>query len=158
MNDTQRQKVKELRENGYGYGKIAQMLGLSVNTIKTYCRRQGLGGVANAEALPVDELHYCLCCGTPVHQVRGRKEKNSVRIVAGINGGMPIWIRLIVKHSIPLCAVIAKSRLVLMVTKIGSIAHMSAISLTDLEVLHMSDEQMKNEMLYQGTMSIAKIS
>ncbi len=33
---------------------------------------------------------------------------------------------------------------------------MSAISLTDLEVLHMSDEQMKNEMLYQGTMSIAK--
>lgn len=33
---------------------------------------------------------------------------------------------------------------------------MSAISLTDLEVLHMSDEQMKNEMLYQGTMSIVK--
>ena len=75
MNDTQRQKVKELREDGYGYGKIAQMLGLSVNTIKTYCRRHGLGGVANAEALPVDVPHYCLGCGTPVHQVRGRKEK-----------------------------------------------------------------------------------
>ena len=107
--------------------------------------------------------HYLLMChiivcvvGLQFIKFAVEKRKNSVRIVVGINGGMPIWIRLIVKHSIPLCAVIAKSRLVLMVTKIGSIAHMSAISLTDLEVLHMSDEQMKNEMLYQGTMSIAK--
>lgn len=35
MNDTQRQQIKELRGKGYGYGRIAQVLSLSENTIKT---------------------------------------------------------------------------------------------------------------------------
>lgn len=103
-------------------------------------------------------MHHIIVCVVGLWFIKFavEKRKNSVRIVVGTNGGMPIWIRLIVKHSIPLCVVIAKSRLVLMAIEIGSIAHMSVISLTDLEVLHMSDEQMKNEMLYQGTMSIAR--
>ena len=46
MNDMQRQQIKELRETGHSYGRIAQRLGLSENTIKTYCKRHGLGGVA----------------------------------------------------------------------------------------------------------------
>lgn len=75
MNDTQRIKIKQLRGEGYSYGKIAQSLGLSENTIKTYCRRHGLGGVA-VVAVPSDETeHYCLCCGTVVVQHIGRKEK-----------------------------------------------------------------------------------
>ena len=36
MNDTQRQQIKELRGKGYGYGRIAQILSLSENTIKTF--------------------------------------------------------------------------------------------------------------------------
>lgn len=75
MNDTQRQQIKKLREEGYGYGRIAQALGLSENTIKTYCRRHGLGGMV-ATSVPIDETgHFCLCCGIPVAQVSGRKEK-----------------------------------------------------------------------------------
>lgn len=46
MDDRQRQQIRELREEGYGYGRIAQILEISENTIKTYCRRHGLGGVA----------------------------------------------------------------------------------------------------------------
>lgn len=75
MNDTQRQQIEELRAEGLSYGKISEALGLSINTIKTYCRRKGLGGVVAAPA-PVDEVgHFCLCCGIPVVQISGRKEK-----------------------------------------------------------------------------------
>lgn len=75
MNDTQRQQIKELRGKGYGYGRIAQVLSLSENTIKTYCRRHGLGGVVATPA-PIDgEVHHCLCCGKKVVQPGGRKEK-----------------------------------------------------------------------------------
>lgn len=75
MNDTQRLKIKQLRGEGYSYGKIAQSLGLSENTIKTYCRRHGLGGVAVGTIPSVEMEHYCLCCGVVVAQHIGRKEK-----------------------------------------------------------------------------------
>ena len=75
MNDTQRQQIEKLRAEGLSYGKISDALGLSTNTIKTYCRRHGLGGVVATPA-PIDEAgHFCLCCGIPVVQTSGRKEK-----------------------------------------------------------------------------------
>ena len=75
MNDTQRQQIRKLREKGASYGKISQALGLSENTIKTYCRRHGLGGVAKTNNTTDEDMHYCLCCGVPVPQTKGRKEK-----------------------------------------------------------------------------------
>lgn len=54
MNDTQRQQIEKLRAEGLSYGKISDALGLSTNTIKTYCRRHGLGGVVATPA-PIDE-------------------------------------------------------------------------------------------------------
>lgn len=33
MNDIQRQQIKKMREGGYSYGRIAQNLDLSENTI-----------------------------------------------------------------------------------------------------------------------------
>jgi len=75
MNDTQRQKIRELRTDGYSYGRISRMLGISENTIKTFCRRNGLGGVMDT-LVPVEAGgHFCLCCGAAVRQVGGRKEK-----------------------------------------------------------------------------------
>ena len=44
MNDAQRNEIKRLREAGTGYMAIAQALSLPANTIKTYCKRNGLGG------------------------------------------------------------------------------------------------------------------
>lgn len=44
MNDTQRNEIRRLRSAGTGYSAIAQVLSLSANTIKTYCKRNGLGG------------------------------------------------------------------------------------------------------------------
>ena len=75
MNDTQRLQIQKLRADGYSYGRISEALGISTNTIKTYCKRHGLGGVV-AVAAPINEdTHFCLCCGAQVKQVSGRKEK-----------------------------------------------------------------------------------
>lgn len=76
MTDAQKIKIGNLREAGYGYKKIADEMGLSENTVKTYCRRHGLGGyLAKEMNTERQEKHLCLCCGVPVEQLPGRKEK-----------------------------------------------------------------------------------
>lgn len=40
MNGQQKQKIDAMRTQGLGYTKIAETLGLSENTVKSYCRRQ----------------------------------------------------------------------------------------------------------------------
>lgn len=45
MTDEQCQKITNLRTAGNGYNKISKLLGLSENTVKSFCRRKKLGGV-----------------------------------------------------------------------------------------------------------------
>ena len=64
MTKEETQRVDALRRKGMGYGAIARELGLSVNTVKSYCRRHALpDGTA------------CEECGAPIVQVAGRKRK-----------------------------------------------------------------------------------
>jgi len=44
MTDEQRQKIKMLRYQGFGYKKIADEVGLSRDSVRGYCLRNGLGG------------------------------------------------------------------------------------------------------------------
>ena len=75
MNDTQRQQIRQLREEGKSYAGIASLLGLSENTIKTFCKRNGLGGVMAVTGASAGNEHFCQNCGKPVIQTVGRKEK-----------------------------------------------------------------------------------
>lgn len=50
MTDYEKQQIKIMRLNAVGYTKIAQSLGMSVNTVKSYCRRN-------------ENTHTCLHCG-----------------------------------------------------------------------------------------------
>ena len=75
MDDRQRQQIRELREEGYGYGRIAQILEISENTIKTYCRRHGLGGVATNPVSSEGKKQYCPCCKRVLELIPGRKPK-----------------------------------------------------------------------------------
>jgi len=72
MTDEQRMQITTLREEGIGYKKIAQTLGLSENTIKSFCQRRKLGGIAIQTTEPEST---CLCCGKTVKQNPGRKQK-----------------------------------------------------------------------------------
>ena len=74
MTDAQRIQIRNLRAAGLGYKKIAEQMELSENTVKTYCRRHGLGGATALQGERTDK-HLCLCCGVEVVQNPGRKAK-----------------------------------------------------------------------------------
>lgn len=42
MTDKQKQKIIALRRDGAGYGRIAAAVGISINTVKSFCRRHSL--------------------------------------------------------------------------------------------------------------------
>ena len=70
MTDKQKIQIESLRNEGKGYKKIAQALGMSENTVKSYCKRNNL-------VVPVKEegKGVCKCCGVTVTQNEGRKKK-----------------------------------------------------------------------------------
>lgn len=47
--------IKRLREQGYGYKKISTMLGISINSVKSYCKRM--------ESITKKDEIVCLHCG-----------------------------------------------------------------------------------------------
>lgn len=79
MTIDEKNRIIQMRKDGLGYGKIAQDLGISRNTIKSFCQRNEL----NCEAASMPEITVtgnleekpCLNCGQPVRQNPGRKEK-----------------------------------------------------------------------------------
>ena len=73
MTDQQRAAITEYRGKGLGYKKISQLTGICESTVKTFCHRNGLTG--KREMRPETGKKPCLCCGKPVVQYPGRKEK-----------------------------------------------------------------------------------
>lgn len=76
MTDKQKKQIEEYRNSGCGYTQISKMMDLSVNSIKTYCKRHGLGGALGYSS-PADNNSSCCCenCGKDVKQLPGRKLK-----------------------------------------------------------------------------------
>ena len=68
MTNEEKTKIASLREQGYGYKKIAGMLGLSPDTVKAHCRRNNLNA-------PVIDENRCRMCGKPLEQTPGKKPK-----------------------------------------------------------------------------------
>jgi len=59
MTGNQKEKINQLREEGLGYLRIAKELGISENTVKSYCRRMERTEVTASQ--PV-----CEQCGKPI--------------------------------------------------------------------------------------------
>lgn len=70
MTDNEKKQVKQMRAKGMGYGAIAKALDVSINSVKTYCRRNNLtvGAVDGNTA-------YCECCGKEIQNIPGKKKK-----------------------------------------------------------------------------------
>lgn len=76
MTENQKKLVQIYREKGMSYKEVADTLSVSINIIKTFCKRNGLGGVRTGTAGPGDGMvTACRCCGKPVRQNPGRKQK-----------------------------------------------------------------------------------
>ena len=77
MTSEEKTRLTALRNEGFGYKRIAQELGISENSVKTFCRRNRLASAAKKEELAADcrSEQRCLFCGGTVVQSPGRKEK-----------------------------------------------------------------------------------
>ena len=77
MNIQQKTEIASLRSKGFGYAKIGWVLGLSKNTVKSYCQRNKLAGAAAERAgdKPTAALSFCPECGKAIAQTPGRKAK-----------------------------------------------------------------------------------
>ncbi len=77
MTDKQKNRIREMKADGHGYITIARELGISENTVKSFCRRNGLNRAAADTAVLLEEgdKSICLCCGKEVRQVPVRKAK-----------------------------------------------------------------------------------
>lgn len=70
----EKEAVHRLREGGQSYTRIAEHLGISVNTVKSYCRRNNLGGIILPTSEPMNEI-FCRQCGGSLKQIPGKKHK-----------------------------------------------------------------------------------
>ena len=68
MTDDDRKQIERLHAGGMGYKAISHELGISVNTIKTHCRRHGIKPQRKSQDI-------CLFCGKPLIQTPGKREK-----------------------------------------------------------------------------------
>lgn len=78
MTDEQRQRIKILRFQGLGYKRIAKETGLSRDSIRGYCKRNGLDGYGTElleeyrKVMGEEFLHIlCLNCGVEIEQNKG---------------------------------------------------------------------------------------
>lgn len=74
MNDIQKTQIASMRAKGTGYKSIAKELGISENTVKSYCRRNNLTRTNEIKVISDSEVH-CKNCGAVVPQNDKRKEK-----------------------------------------------------------------------------------
>lgn len=79
MTDEQKQKLTAMRSQGYGYKRIGQALGISANSVKSYCRRNECKkqnmDKPSANRTTTNNQNVCLFCGVPVTSTPGKKTK-----------------------------------------------------------------------------------
>jgi endogenous inhibitor of DNA gyrase (YacG/DUF329 family) len=77
MTNDQKKIVQKMREEGHSYLQIASTLGISENTIKSYCRRSILNSIKSIKNNEVKETHTsCKYCGKPLNNgIKGQPKK-----------------------------------------------------------------------------------
>ena len=73
MTNGEKVQIGQMRKRGLGYTEIALSLGMSVNTVKSYCQRNGLKGAVRA-SIAVSE-NVCRQCGSVLKLTPGRKRR-----------------------------------------------------------------------------------
>ena len=73
MTVLQKERISSLREHGKSYREIAISLSLSINTIKSFCRNNGITVPKDKENST--EPQFCPICGKVLKRVKGKKSK-----------------------------------------------------------------------------------
>ena len=75
MTEAQKKQIVTERERGRSYAQIACLTGLSVNSVKSCCRRHAAGRAPQAADGETQGQDRCEHCGRPVEQVPGCRHK-----------------------------------------------------------------------------------
>lgn len=80
MTNGEKQQIARMLKQGLGHTEIAGTLGMSVNTVKSYCRRSGLrrstiGAKQESEKAQKTAEDMCRQCGAALVHTPGRKKK-----------------------------------------------------------------------------------
>ena len=83
MTHEEKKQIGKMRAAGMSYTRIAEALDISINSVKSYCQRHGLGADSIQEThsepvltcLPQSEATACEQCGSPVLRLAGRKRR-----------------------------------------------------------------------------------
>ena len=75
MTQQQKEQISKLRANGASFGKIASALGISINTIKSYCKRNPI--LSEVVPAPKAVIHADRCpqCNATLAQSPGHRQK-----------------------------------------------------------------------------------
>ena len=73
MTQEQQQEIRRLRAMGEGYKRIGAILNLSVNTVKSFCRRDS--AVNPLQSREKGNQAACLRCGRPLVLIPGRRKR-----------------------------------------------------------------------------------
>ena len=148
MTDEQKQQIIALRRDGAGYGRIAMQLQISINTVKSFCRRHSL--VAKTVGA------VCEQCGKPITQNPGRKRKRFCSDACR-NKWWNSHLDLVKRNAVytftcPACG----KKLSSMATGIESSAPMPAILRIGLGMYAMDKRSFQNETTFQVTMHLVR--
>ena len=72
MNQAQKEMIAKMRGDGASYKRVAVSLGISENTVHSFCRRNGLGG---SLAIGLVEGIHCRNCGSILVHTKGFKRR-----------------------------------------------------------------------------------
>lgn len=90
MTDNEKKQIESYRKNGYGYKQISNLTNLSVNTIKSYCKRNKL----MSADLQSNDNHTLCCeqCGNRLSKTSTANARDFVQTLAETSGGTIILI------------------------------------------------------------------
>ena len=72
MKPEQKNMIQDLRNSGCGYKEISEQLQISINTVKSYCKRHDLTSTKKRNS---GSVRFCLQCGNEIKQEQHRKTK-----------------------------------------------------------------------------------
>ena len=73
MTQEQKNTIIKMRNQGHSYAIIGDVLGISKNTVKTFCNRNGLGGNLSIKKDSTD--NKCKYCGAELEHTEGHRKK-----------------------------------------------------------------------------------
>lgn len=71
MTEKQKSEITRMRENGTAYNNISNLLGISINTVKSYCRRNNIKPLD--KTIATEDI--CLNCGKAITQHKKVKKR-----------------------------------------------------------------------------------